>query len=127
MKQTQLLEKALDEFKKEYGKTHKEYGYSNVLQWKKSVLFAANPKEISAYIKIKRMIKTFRYSAIVFAVLIAIGIFAYNYTRTALMEYTFLFCTTLIVIFCICFYIHGFRLFRRYESICRGKVIIYTE
>ena len=57
MKSKELLKEAKTNFVKEFGKTHKESGYSFVFPWRKSVLFAHNKEEASAYIKSQHVVK----------------------------------------------------------------------
>ena len=75
MKPNELLNKAKSEFVKEYGKAHDQMGYTQVLQWKNTVPFAKKQREISAYIKTKKLIKMMLYSFIINLSVILVGLF----------------------------------------------------
>lgn len=129
MKPNELLNKAKSEFVKEYGKAHDQMGYTQVLQWKNTVPFAKKQREISAYIKTKKLIKMMLYSFIINLSVILVGFFSYancgpfNKPLSILL----LIMLAVFIVFCIWFYLHGLKLIRLNEAVCKGKVIIYQK
>ena len=72
MKPKELLQLAKTDFKKDFGKTHKEKGYHFVFPWKKSIVFAHNKQEAIAYIKSQRIINATVIIAIITCLILAI-------------------------------------------------------
>ena len=129
MKPHQLLKLAKAEFEKEFGKTHEEYGYPAVLPWKQKILFAPTQREISAYIKSKRVINTILCSLIFVCIISLILYFTYKEfgAHNIIVSVILAFVFSVFIILCACFYTHAFRVFKQHERICKDKVIIYKK